>query len=255
MDDKRTFTIGYKYHCPNVATRLLHKVLIVSMFVKIAMQALGSCRKVMSITVSISNNNINNPCIYTSFGTRGNSQPPSIMNVSIVANVFASTSALLKVVKCRCGFVVDKFAIDWEPKSGVVVLVWVRIFGFSLGACYSQELLLKMESLVPPNYLPLFLCGISEKSSSLVMMHMSSLTCLHCGGGITPVSKHIGLGAIHLGGRSTASEAGCFLKLGMVFPNLTPNLTISFVSLLFQIGYIFKRSFPCKKISNSSFCG
>jgi hypothetical protein len=137
MDGKRTFTVRYKYHCPNVATRLLHKVPIISMFVKIAMQALGSCRRVMSITISVSINNTNNPFIYTSFGTRGNSQPPSIVNVYTVANVFASTSALLKFVKCRCGFVVDKFAIDWEPKSGVVVLVWVRIFGFSLGACYT----------------------------------------------------------------------------------------------------------------------
>jgi hypothetical protein len=64
-----------------------------------------------------------------------------------------------------------------------------------------------MESLVPPNYLPLFLCGISKKSSSLVMMHMSSLTCLRCGGGVTHVSKHIGLGATRLRGRSTTSEA------------------------------------------------
>jgi hypothetical protein len=52
------------------------------------------------------------------------------------------------------------------------------------------------------------------------------------------------LGATCLGGRSTSFEVGCFFQLGMVFPNLTPNLTISFVSLLFQVGYIFRRSFP-----------
>jgi hypothetical protein len=53
----------------------------------------------------------------------------------------------------------------------------------------------------------LFLCGINKKSSSLLMMHMSSLTCLRCGGGITPISKHSGLGATHLGGRFASSEA------------------------------------------------
>jgi hypothetical protein len=161
-----------------------------------------------------------------------------------VANVFGSISTLLKFVKCRCGFVVHKFAIDWEPKNGVVVLVWVGILGFSLGTCYTQELLLEMESLITPNCLPLFLCGVSKKSSSLLMMHMSSLACLRHGGGITPVSKHIGLGATRSRGKSTASEARCFFQLGMVFPNLTPNLTMSFVSLLFQEGYIFRRSFP-----------
>jgi hypothetical protein len=136
-----------------------------------------------------------------------------------VANAFGSISALLKFVKCCFGFVVDKFAIDSEPKNGVVVLVWVGIFRFSLGACYTQELLLEMESFITPNRLPLFLCGVSEKSSSLLMMHMYSLACLCHGGGITLVSKHIGLGATRLGGRSTSSEVGCFFELGMVFPN------------------------------------
>ncbi len=134
------------------------------------------------------------------------------MNVFIVANVFASTSTLLKFVKCRCGFLVHKFAIDWEQNSGVVVLVWVRIFGFSLGACYTQKLLLEIESLVTPNYLPLFLCGVTEKSSSLLMMHMSPLACLRRGGGITLISKHIGLGATRLRGGSTASEQDASLS-------------------------------------------
>ncbi len=244
MDGRHTLIVGYKCHCPNAAIKLLHKVSIVSMLVKIAMQALGFCKRVMSITIFVFDNNTNNPFINTSFRGGGNSQPPSIMNISIVANAFASTLALLKFVKFRCGFVVEKFAIDWEPKSGVVVLVWVGIFGFSLGACCTQELFLEMGSLVTHDCLPLFLCGVSEKSSSLLMMHMSSLTCLRCGGGITLVSKHIGLGATCLGGRSTSFEVGCFFQLGMVFPNLTPNLTISFVSLLFQVGYIFRRSFP-----------
>jgi hypothetical protein len=43
-------------------------------------------------------------------------------------------------------------------------LIWVGIFAFSLRACYTQELLLEMESLVAPGCLPLFLCGINEKS-------------------------------------------------------------------------------------------
>jgi hypothetical protein len=77
-----------------------------------------------------------------------------------------------------------------------------------------------------------------------LMMHMSPFTCLHHGGSITPASKCIGLGATHLVGRSASSKIGRLYWLGMVFPNLTPNLTISFVSLLFQVGYIFKRSFP-----------
>jgi hypothetical protein len=36
-------TVRYKYHWPNVATRLLSKILIVSMFIRIAMHSLGSC--------------------------------------------------------------------------------------------------------------------------------------------------------------------------------------------------------------------
>jgi hypothetical protein len=67
------------------------------------------------------------------------------VNVFVVANAFPSTSALLIFVKFHCGFVVDKFAIDWEPKNDVVVLIWVGIFGFSLGACCTQKLLLEME--------------------------------------------------------------------------------------------------------------
>jgi hypothetical protein len=86
MDGRHTLTVRYKYHFLNAATRLLHKVLIVSMFVKIAMQTLGSCKIVMSITITVFNNNTNNPFINTSFGGGGNSQPPSIVNVSIVAN-------------------------------------------------------------------------------------------------------------------------------------------------------------------------
>ncbi len=155
------------------------------------------------------------------------------MNVSTMANAFASTSTLLKSIKFCCGFVVDRFVVDWEPKSGVAILVWVRIFGFSLRACCTQELFLEMESLVTLGCLPLFLCGVNNKSSSLLMMNVSSLTCLSCGGGITLVSKHIRLGAACLGGRSASSESRHLFWLGMVFPNLTPNLTNSFVSLLF----------------------
>jgi hypothetical protein len=117
----------------------------------------------------------------------------------------------------------------------VAVLVWVGIFSFSLRACCTQELLLEMESLITLNYLPLFLCEVNKKSSSLLMMHMSSLTCQRCRGGITHVSKHIGLGATCSRGRSTSFETGCSFQLGMVFPNLTCNLTISFVSLLDSI--------------------
>ncbi len=58
---------------------------------------------------------------------------------------------------------------------------------------------------------------------------MFSLTCLRCGGGISPISKHSGSGASHLGGRFASSEVGHLFWLGMVFRNLTPNLTISFV--------------------------
>ncbi len=123
-----------------------------------------------------------------------------------------------------------------------MVLVWARIFGFSLGTCCTQGLLLEMESLITTSHLPLFLYGVSEKSSS--MMHMSSLACLCRGCGITPISKHIKLGTTCLGGRYVSSRARCLFQLGMVFPNLTPNLTISFISLLFQVRYIFRKSFP-----------
>jgi len=98
----------------------------------------------------------------------------------------------------------------------VVVLIWARIFAFSLGACCKQKFFLKMESLMTPSCLPLFLCGVSEKSSSLLMMHMPFLACLAHGGDINHVSKHLGLGATHLGGRSTSSKVGCLFQLGMV---------------------------------------
>jgi hypothetical protein len=59
-----------------------------------------------------------------------------------------------------------------------------------------------------------------------------------------PISKHFELGAICLKGRFVSFKVGHLFQLGMVFPNLTPNLYISFVSLLFQVAYIFKGSFP-----------
>jgi hypothetical protein len=64
--------------------------------------------------------------------------------------------------------------------------------------------------------LPLFLCGVSEKSSSLLMMHMPSLACLGHGGGINHVSKHLGLGATHLGGKFASSKVGLLFQLGTV---------------------------------------
>jgi hypothetical protein len=73
MDGRCTFTVGYKYHCPNATTRLLHRILIVSMFIKIAIQALGSWKRVMSITIFVFDNNTNKPFINTSFGGGGNS--------------------------------------------------------------------------------------------------------------------------------------------------------------------------------------
>jgi hypothetical protein len=36
------FIVGYKYHWPNVVTRLLSKIPIVFMFIRIAMHSLGS---------------------------------------------------------------------------------------------------------------------------------------------------------------------------------------------------------------------
>ncbi len=148
-------------------TRLSRKVPIVSMLVKVAKQALGSFRRVLPIIVSISNNKANNPFINTSIGGRGNSQSPSIVNVSIMVSVVASISTLFKFVKFCCGLVVDWFVVDQEPKSGVAILIWVGIFAFSLRACCTEELLLKMGSLVIASCLPLFLFGINEKSSSL----------------------------------------------------------------------------------------
>ncbi len=70
------------------------------------MQALGSCKSVLSKTVSILDNNVNNPFINISFGRGGNSQTPSIVNVSTMANAFVSTSTLFKYVKFHYGFVV-----------------------------------------------------------------------------------------------------------------------------------------------------
>jgi hypothetical protein len=81
------------------------------MLVKIAKQVLGSHKRILSIVVSISNNKANNPFNNIFFGG-GSSQSPSIVNVSIVANAFASTSNLFKSVKFCCGFVVDWFVID-----------------------------------------------------------------------------------------------------------------------------------------------
>jgi hypothetical protein len=92
----------------------------------------------MSISIYVFDNNINNPFINMFFKGGGNSQPPFIVNVFVVANAFASTLTLLIFVKFRCGFAVDKFVIDWEPKSGVVVLIWVGIFYFSLGMYCTQ---------------------------------------------------------------------------------------------------------------------
>jgi len=94
--------VNLLYHFPNVATRLLRKVSIVSMFIRIAMQALGSCRRILSITISMFDKNANYPFTNTSFGRGGNSQSPSIVNVSAMANAFASTSTLLKSVKFHC---------------------------------------------------------------------------------------------------------------------------------------------------------
>jgi len=106
MDGGCTLIVGYKYHCPNVTSRLLHKVPIVSLFIRIAMQALGSCRSVLSKIVSILDNNANNPFINISFGRGGSSQTPSIVNVYEVANALVSTSTLFKYVKFHYGFVV-----------------------------------------------------------------------------------------------------------------------------------------------------
>jgi hypothetical protein len=73
---------------------------------------------------------------------------------------------------------------------------------------------------------------------------MSSLTCLGHGGGIIPISKHLGLGATCLKENFISFKVGHLFQLGMVFPNLTCNMYISFVSFLLQIAYIFKGSFP-----------
>ncbi len=68
---------------------------------------------------------------------------------------------------------------------------------------------------------------------------MSSLTCLGHGGGIFPISKHLGLSATCLGRTSASSKVGHLFRLSMVFPNLTPNLSTSFISLVLQV-------FSCK---------
>jgi hypothetical protein len=82
------------------------------MLIKIAMQALRSYRKILSIIMFVSDNKANNPFINTFFGGGGSSQSPSIVNVSIVASAFASTSTLLKFVRFFCGFVVDWFVVN-----------------------------------------------------------------------------------------------------------------------------------------------
>jgi hypothetical protein len=97
--------------------------------------------------------------------------------------------------------------LDRKPKIGVAILFWGGTFAFSFGTCCTQKLLLKIENLTTPNCLLLFLCGESEKSSSLLMMHMSSLPSLSDGGGITHVSPNLGFGATHLGGRFASFEA------------------------------------------------
>jgi hypothetical protein len=86
-----------------------------------------------------------------------------------------------------------------------------------------------MESLVTLGCLPLFLCGVSKKSSSLLMIHVF-LICMGRGGGITCVSPHLGLGATRLGRKSTSFKVGCLFWLGMVFPNFKLDLIISVVS-------------------------
>jgi hypothetical protein len=138
MDGRCKLTIGYKYHFPNVTIRLLCKVPIVSMLIRIAMQALGSCRGILSINLFVCDNNTNNPFINISFGGGGNLQSPSIVNVFAMVNALTSTLILFKSVIFHCGFVIDKFAINWEPNNGVAVLVWVGIFSFSLGAYCTQ---------------------------------------------------------------------------------------------------------------------
>jgi hypothetical protein len=61
------FTVGYKYHWPYVVIRLLSKIPIVSMFIRIVMHFLVSCKRVISIIVSVSNKNANNLFINTFF--------------------------------------------------------------------------------------------------------------------------------------------------------------------------------------------
>jgi hypothetical protein len=107
----------YSYHYPNAAISLLHKVLIVSMFIRIAIHFLRSCKIVMSIIVSIFNNKENNPFINIFFGGGGNSQSPFIMNVFAIANALASTSTLLKYVSF---FYWNVIASSW--KQGLVCI-------------------------------------------------------------------------------------------------------------------------------------
>jgi hypothetical protein len=55
------------------------------------------------------------------------------VNAFAVANALASTLALFKSIEFCYAFV-----IDWEPKNGVTILVWLGIFAFSLEACCTQ---------------------------------------------------------------------------------------------------------------------
>jgi len=83
------------------------------MLVKVANSILGSCKRVLSIIVSIFYNKANNPFIKKKFGGGGgNSQSPFIVNVSIMVNALASISTLLKSIRFCCGFVVDWFVVD-----------------------------------------------------------------------------------------------------------------------------------------------
>jgi hypothetical protein len=61
---------------------------------------------------------------------------------------------------------------------------------------------------------------------------------------LLPISKNLGLGATCLEGRFVSSKVGYLFQLGMVFPNLTPKLSISIVSLLFQVRLHLQGLFP-----------
>ncbi len=95
--------------------------------------------------------------------------------------------------------------------------------------------------------LTLVFFGVDEKSSLILMMHMSfCLANPSHWGGITPTSPSFIFDATHLGGRSISFKTRCLFRLSMLLPILTPNLRTFFVSHLIQVRYIFKRSFPCK---------